>query len=102
MQGLLSLCVFFGGKWVLEATLFWYLVYVYCVVIKNTPVNKGFYHFVFKKNTLDPPKNETPFNERGTKDDTFTQVVELLRENFCIFRCLGKTENTSKQNCFFN
>ena len=25
---------FFWGKWFLEATLFWYLVHVYCVVVK--------------------------------------------------------------------
>ena len=26
--------VFFWGKWFLEAMLFWYLVHVYCVVVK--------------------------------------------------------------------
>ena len=32
-----SLCfffVFFLGKWFLEATLIWYLIHVYCVVVK--------------------------------------------------------------------
>ena len=52
--------------------------------------------FSFPSNTLDPPKNEIPFNEQGSKDDTFTfaQVVELLRE-FLHFLVLGTTENAS-------
>ena len=53
--------------------------------------------FSFPSNTLDPPKNETPFNEQGTKDDTFTPVVELLRENFCIFNRNVKQNQQKKK-----
>ena len=49
---------------------------------------------------MDPQKNETPFNEQGSKDDTFTQVVELLRE-FLHFLTLGYDGKCKLTEMFF-
>ena len=47
--------VFFWGKWFLEAMLFWYLVHVYCVVVKILLSIKVFI-VCFKKKKKKPDK----------------------------------------------
>ena len=48
--------VFFWGKWFLEAMLFWYLVHVYCVVVKIILSIKVFIVCLKKKKKKKPDK----------------------------------------------